>query len=66
MQILYSDNSIVICVKPVGLDSEKEYSTFQAHKGACESLERYGSRQSPQYSPIETSYPFAIRLGGAN
>ena len=49
-----------------GLDSEKEYSTFQAHKGACESLERYGSRQSPQYSPIETSYPFAIRLGGAN
>ena len=24
MQILYSDNSIVVCVKPVGLDSEKE------------------------------------------
>ncbi len=24
MQILYSDNSIAVCVKPVGLDSEKE------------------------------------------
>ena len=49
-----------------GLDSEKEYSMLQAHKGACKSLERHVCRQSPQYSPIETSYPFAIRLGGAN
>lgn len=47
-----------------GHDLGKKYSTLQAHKRACTSLERNGIRQSPQYSPNEISYPFAIRLGG--
>lgn len=48
-----------------GLDSGKEYSTFQAHKEACNLLQKNGVQQSPQYSPDEkTHYPFAIRIGG--